>query len=438
MFAVSHDGGQTWQTPAPAAAGYRAPGHLDPGSRRTDIGLASSPWAWVPRPVPPHDRARRGHLCLRLRRRRLRGPPLRPTAAEVSTVPTTTPANGASPSDGIRRHSRCTACPTNRSGPMSSGPSPPTRPGRGPSMPPRRPGPRSLGNIIDSADIDFARSTDYGADLADDLQGRPEHGDRPERRQRRPARHRQPGRRDQRPGPAPAAVDAQGNIAVIWYDTRRDPADQRLDVFGTVSTDGGQTFSPNFRITDQSFDPDAGKFTDADGQTDYYLGDFLGLAVANDTAYAAWTDTRNGNQDVVLHPLPDHPGPRAAQRPVRAQRHRATATDLGTVTQRPAAQAGPPRRGRGLVPGPGRRDRQPDRHGDAVRPAARPATSSSGTRAGRRLAGERLDRGGPGTASRLVFPGQSGRDLPRPRRMARPGGHGVGRGSRSIRSTSAR
>ena len=52
------------------------------------------------------------------------------------------------------------------------------------------------------------------------------------------------------------AVDEKGNIGVIWYDTRRDPADHLLDVFGTISKDGGQTFSPNFRVTDVSFDAD--------------------------------------------------------------------------------------------------------------------------------------------------------------------------------------
>ena len=36
------------------------------------------------------------------------------------------------------------------------------------------------------------------------------------------------------------------------------------------------------------------------GQTDYYLGDAIGLAVADGTAYAAWTDTRNGNQDIYF------------------------------------------------------------------------------------------------------------------------------------------
>src|SRR5205085_11409508 len=92
-------------------------------------------------------------------------------------------------------------------------------------------------------------------------------------------------------------TDAQGDVALIWYDTRRDPADHLLDVFGTVSSDGGRTFSPNFRVTDRSFDADAGRFTDAVGQPDFYLGDALGLALADGTAYAAWTDTRNGNQD---------------------------------------------------------------------------------------------------------------------------------------------
>src|SRR6185437_13846230 len=35
------------------------------------------------------------------------------------------------------------------------------------------------------------------------------------------------------------AIDAQGNLTVIWYDTRRDPTFTNLDVYGAVSTDGG-------------------------------------------------------------------------------------------------------------------------------------------------------------------------------------------------------
>src|SRR5262249_36856947 len=88
-------------------------------------------------------------------------------------------------------------------------------------------------------------------------------------------------------------TDEQGNVALIWYDTRRDPADHNLDLFGTISTDGGRTFSPNFRITDQSFDAAAGKFINAQGRTSFFLGDGIGLAVANHTVFATWTDTRN-------------------------------------------------------------------------------------------------------------------------------------------------
>ena len=128
-------------------------------------------------------------------------------------------------------------------------------------------------------------------------------------------------------------VDAQGNVAVIWYDTRRDPKNHLLDVFGTVSTDGGLTFSPNFRITDQSFDADAGAFTDATGQTNYYLGDSLGLAVANQTVYAAWTDTRNGNQDVFFTREPISTAPDPPNDRFEPNNTPETATDLGTVVE---------------------------------------------------------------------------------------------------------
>ncbi len=191
------------------------------------------------------------------------------------------------------------------------------------------------GNTLDEGDIIFARSTDYGATwqatfqvgthaganvLNDDNDGYRATG--------------LPG--DVADGQAlpRLAADARGDIALIWYDTRRDPADERLDVFGTVSRDGGRTFSANFRVTDQSFDPNAGRFTDAEGRTDFYLGDGLGLALADGNAYAAWTDTRNGNQDVFFSSYPINPPPAPPSNRFAPNATAATATDLGTVVTR--------------------------------------------------------------------------------------------------------
>ena len=96
------------------------------------------------------------------------------------------------------------------------------------------------------------------------------------------------------------AADAGGAIVAVWYDTRRDPHKEDLDVFAAVSTDGGRSFGPNFRVTDRRFDVEDGRFTDARGDDNFYLGDVLGLTVAGGTAYVAWTDTRAGNQDVFF------------------------------------------------------------------------------------------------------------------------------------------
>ena len=117
-------------------------------------------------------------------------------------------------------------------------------------------------------------------------------------------------------------TDAAGNVALIWYDTRRDPNNRLLDVFGSIGkrvtkvVNGANVevleFGPNFRITDQSFDADLGVFTDATGNPNFYIGDFVGMDMSNNVMYAAWMDTRAGNQDIyfsriVTNPLPAPP-----------------------------------------------------------------------------------------------------------------------------------
>ncbi len=94
------------------------------------------------------------------------------------------------------------------------------------------------------------------------------------------------------------AVDGNGNLVVIWYDTRRDPADHLLDVFGTTSSDGGQNFSANYRLTDNMFDPSVAAVDAGGGLT--YLGDAIGVAIAGSSVFSVWTDTRGGSQDIYF------------------------------------------------------------------------------------------------------------------------------------------
>jgi hypothetical protein len=130
------------------------------------------------------------------------------------------------------------------------------------------------------------------------------------------------------------AIDSNGDLVVIWYDTRRDPNNHLLDVFGTISTDGGDSFSANFRITSTSFDANEGAFTDAEGDQDFFLGDRIGLSVVDGIAYAAWTDTRDGNQNIETASFSIANPPPAANDRFGPNNTSATATNLGTVIDR--------------------------------------------------------------------------------------------------------
>ncbi len=160
----------------------------------------------------------------------------------------------------------------------------------------------ALGNPVDSAEIFFARSENFGISwksikLPGSLIPRSVNDDNGGKRS------------DGSPENVVAdqfmvrmQVNAKGDLGLVWYDTRRDPANHLLDVFAAVSTDGGKTFSPNFRVTDQSFDADQGTFTDAIGMPLLFIGDTIGLAMSEQSFYVAWTDTREGNQDIFFAP----------------------------------------------------------------------------------------------------------------------------------------
>ena len=88
-------------------------------------------------------------------------------------------------------------------------------------------------------------------------------------------------------------VDQNGVITVIFYDRRNDPHNRLMNVYLTQSFDGGETWTPNVRVTSVSSDPAAGSKSGL-------IGEYIGLDTWNGKPFMVWTDTREGTQDVYF------------------------------------------------------------------------------------------------------------------------------------------
>jgi hypothetical protein len=101
-----------------------------------------------------------------------------------------------------------------------------------------------------------------------------------------------------------------GNLAVSWYDARNDLGDggpgdtdgvpnTDAQVWGAFSTNGGMSFTPNYRISEGTSNaPDSGNGID--------FGDYSGLSFYGGVAHPAWADNSNStgnNPDGALHQL---------------------------------------------------------------------------------------------------------------------------------------
>ena len=98
--------------------------------------------------------------------------------------------------------------------------------------------------------------------------------------------------------PSIALDQTTGNVAVVWYDARNDPANVRAQFFAAASGDGGESFSSNVQLsvgTSDATDPDLPPF----GQVMQY-GDYTGLAFFGGVFYPVWADNSTelaGNPD---------------------------------------------------------------------------------------------------------------------------------------------
>lgn len=86
---------------------------------------------------------------------------------------------------------------------------------------------------------------------------------------------------------ATLSVSPTGRLVVGWYDRRLDPNNLRVDYYATTSTDGGVTWEPNERISDESSDI----YIDP-GLASCYHGDYDQNIQDAQSAFIQWSDDR--------------------------------------------------------------------------------------------------------------------------------------------------
>jgi hypothetical protein len=99
------------------------------------------------------------------------------------------------------------------------------------------------------------------------------------------------------------SVDNQGRVWAFWWDSRNDPANNILtETWAACSTDGGQTFMPNFVVTNQNFNPNVIHIFQ--GTQHYYLGDYQGMS--GKTVTFPFTVGNNNSLNDFTAYLPDY------------------------------------------------------------------------------------------------------------------------------------
>ena len=95
---------------------------------------------------------------------------------------------------------------------------------------------------------------------------------------------------------------------VNWYDTRNGAVNAGnnflLDVFTTVSTDGGLTFASETQISDTAFNPDLGATDRFPPGNVLRIGEYIGVAVSNGRAHSVWTGNTATGQQIVYENSP--------------------------------------------------------------------------------------------------------------------------------------
>ena len=82
---------------------------------------------------------------------------------------------------------------------------------------------------------------------------------------------------------------SNGNLFVVYYDSRNFPANDSAEVYISASTDGGETFA-DILVSDAPFLPRASGWA---GDV-CYMGDYIGISALNGVVWPLWSDNRTG------------------------------------------------------------------------------------------------------------------------------------------------
>lgn len=92
-------------------------------------------------------------------------------------------------------------------------------------------------------------------------------------------------------------VGPDGNVYVVYSDSRNDPNNLLTDTYVAVSRDGGESFE-DYRVNTQTFNPLTGEYP-------YFIGDYNCIVSTSSTIIPSWTDMRSGfNSDAYIALVP--------------------------------------------------------------------------------------------------------------------------------------
>jgi hypothetical protein len=131
-----------------------------------------------------------------------------------------------------------------------------------------------------------------------------------------------------------------GRLHALWMDRREDPQNQLFHTWYSSSTDMGNTWAPDSRVSEVAQDMNIGLPLGSNNAA----GDYWGLWAIGDIVHAAWNDTRRNQQDIwvsrgVFNPITPTPGP--SPTPTQTVTRTATPSATPTVTRTPTATMTP-------------------------------------------------------------------------------------------------